>query len=108
MNRRDFLKDITSATMSLAMTMGAVELQAVGAGKHGYCEAPLATDLDEAKEIARAGLAAKTVFQGGLQQRCNKQHEHVYKFVQSGQLGQIAYGRAQHHERNSWRRVHPD
>lgn len=85
-----------------------IALDALAAGKHVYCEAPLATDLAEAKAIAKAGLDAKTFFQPGLQVRNNKQHLHVLKFVRAGALGQIADGRAQWHERKSWRQAWPD
>ena len=85
-----------------------IVLDALAAGKHVYCEAPLASDLDEARDIARAGMNAKTIFMPGLQVRSNKQHEHVLKFVRSGALGKLVSSRAQHHERSSWRQAHPD
>jgi predicted dehydrogenase len=78
-----------------------IVLDALAAGKHVYCEAPLAVDLDEAKAIAQAGAAAKTVFQPGLQYRSNKMHNHVAKFLLD--LGKVAEGRAQWHRRTSWR-----
>ena len=85
-----------------------IVLDALAAGKHVYCEMPLATDLSEARVIAQAGLKAKTIFMPGLQVRSNKQHEHVLKFVRSGALGKLVSSRAQHHVRNSWRQAHPD
>ena len=80
-----------------------IVLDALAAGKHVYCEAPLAVDLAEAKEIAKAALNAKSFFQAGLQARYNMQAHHVHKFVHAGSLGQITSGRAQYHERTSWR-----
>ena len=85
-----------------------IVIDAIAAGKHVYCEAPLATDLSEALDIARAGKNAKTIFMPGLQIRSNKQHEHVLKFVRSGALGKLVMSRAQHHDRTSWRQGHPD
>ena len=85
-----------------------IVLDAIAAGKHVYCEAPLASNLDEARDIAKAGLGAKTIFMPGLQVRSNKQHEHVLKFVRSGALGKLVSSRAQHHDRTSWRLAHPD
>lgn len=84
-----------------------IVLDALAAGKHVYCEAPLATDLDEAKLIAQAGAGAKTVFQAGLQSRSNKQHLHVLNFVRSGALGKAVGGRAQYHKKEDWRRAAP-
>ena len=80
-----------------------IALDAIAAGKHVYCEAPLANDLEEAKAIAIAGKNAKTVFQSGLIQRNNKQHRHVLKFVRGGDLGHLSGGHAQWHKRTSWR-----
>ena len=85
-----------------------ITLNAIAAGKHVYCEAPIANDLDEAKAIALAGLNSKNIFMPGLQVRSNKQHHHVMKFVRSGALGKLVYGRAQHHERTSWRQASGD
>ncbi len=85
-----------------------IVLDALQAGKHVYCEAPLASNIGEAQDIARAGLKAKTIFMPGLQVRSNKQHEHVLKFVRSGALGKLVSARAQHHDRTSWRQGHPD
>ncbi len=79
-----------------------IVIDALAAGKHVYCEAPLATDLAEARDIARAAKAAKTNFQSGLQQRANVQHKHVLKFVRGGDLGHLSGGSAQWHKRTSW------
>jgi predicted dehydrogenase len=84
-----------------------IAIAAVQAGKHVYCEAPLATTIDDARAIAKAGLASKQVFQVGQQARANPQHLHVHKFVKGGALGStIAQARAQWHRRDSWRRAH--
>jgi predicted dehydrogenase len=80
-------------------------LAALKAGKHVYCEAPLAHTIDDARIIAQAAVAAKDlVFHSGLQQRNNPQHLHVFKFVRTGALGDIATCRAYYHKRTSWLR----
>lgn len=84
-----------------------IALDAIAAGKHVYCEMPLSHDIAEAKTIALAGLGAKTTFQAGLQQRSNKQTHHVLKFIRSDALGTIVGGRAQWHNRTSWRQGWP-
>jgi len=84
-----------------------VTLDALAAGKHVYCEAPLSNTIEEAREIARAGKAAKTIFQPGLQARCNMQALHVGKFVHTGALGHLAEARAQWHSKTSWRAAAP-
>ena len=85
-----------------------IVLDAVAAGKHVYCEAPLAHTVEDAREIARAGKGLKGVFQSGLQNRCNLQTLHVGRFVHSGSLGKVTEARAQWHNKTSWRFAHPD
>ena len=62
-----------------------VALAALKAGKHVYCEAPLAGSIEDAREIALAGKAAKhLVFQAGLQMRSDKQRLFLLPFVRTG------------------------
>ena len=84
-----------------------IALAAIAADKHVYCEAPLASSIDEAKAIALAGQGCKKVFQAGLQGRSNPLYEHVLKFVRSGCLGNVAEAHAQCNKRQSWRRMAP-
>lgn len=83
-----------------------IVLAALQAGKHVYCEAPLASTIDDAKAIARAALAApKQTFHAGLQQRTNPQHNHVVGFIRTGALGKTAHLRSYWHKKTSWRRA---
>jgi predicted dehydrogenase len=84
-----------------------IALDAIAAGKHVYCEAPLAHTIEEARAIAKAAKAAKTVFQPGLQGRCNLQALHVEHFVRSLALGKMIEARAQYHNKTSWKFVYP-
>jgi predicted dehydrogenase len=83
-------------------------LAALQTGKHVYCEAPLATTVEDARAIATAGKGAKGVFQAGLQQRANPLYLHVVKFIRTGVLGTVAQARAQWHRKQSWRRAARD
>ncbi|MGB9618909.1 MAG: Gfo/Idh/MocA family protein [Armatimonadota bacterium] len=85
-----------------------IVLEAIAAGKHVYCEAPLAVTVEEAAEIARAGKGSSKVFQAGLQGRSNLLYKHVEKFVRSGCLGKTAAAYAQSNKRQQGRRTAPD
>jgi predicted dehydrogenase len=79
---------------------------ALAAGKHVYCEAPLAHTVEDARAIADAARAApEQVFQAGLQYRSDPQHRNVFQFVRSGAIGRAAAARAQWHRKRSWRRA---
>src|SRR5262249_12748490 len=78
------------------------------AGKHVYCEAPLANTIDDAREIAKAAQACKQqVFQAGLQLRSDKERTFLWPFIQSGALGRTLMVRAQWHKKQSWRLAAP-
>jgi predicted dehydrogenase len=85
-----------------------VVLDALAAGKHVYCEAPLAHTVEEARQIAIAGRDAKTIFQAGLQNRTNGQHHHVKHFVEIGAVGSISRCTAQWNQKSTWRRTAPN
>jgi predicted dehydrogenase len=85
-----------------------IALAALKAGKHVYCEAPLASSIDDAKAIASAARAAKQqVFQTGLQLRADPQRHFLVPFIRSGALGSFLSARAQFHKKQSWRATSP-
>lgn len=80
-------------------------LDALQAGKHVYCEAPLANNIEDARTIAQAGLAAQDqIFQAGMLYRTEPQYRSVYGFARSGAIGRPAMTRSQWHQKTSWRR----
>jgi predicted dehydrogenase len=86
-----------------------VTLAALKAGKHVYCEAPLAGSIEDAREIALAGKAAKHLaFQVGLQKRSDKQRLFLLPFVRTGALATTVMARAQWHKKTSWRSASPN
>jgi len=86
-----------------------IAIAALKAGKHVYCEAPLATTIEDAREIA---LAAKNsvgqVFQAGLQMRSSPQRLFLLPFIRSGALGKPVMARSQWHKKQSWRASSPN
>jgi predicted dehydrogenase len=102
-------KDITAVIIATPTHQHKeIALDAMKAGKHVYCEAPLANKLEDARAIASAAKAAKhIVFQGGLQMRAERQRQFLVPFVRAGSLGQWASARAQWHKKQSWRATSP-
>ena len=86
-----------------------IVLAALKAGKHVYCEAPLACSIEDAKEIAQAAKASvKQVFQSGLQVRCHPQRIFLLPYIRSGATGKNVTARAQWHKKQSWVRNSPN
>ncbi|MFT7676921.1 MAG: putative dehydrogenase [Planctomycetota bacterium] len=76
--------------------------EALAAGKHVYCEAPLATTLEDARAIAKAARSSGSVFQTGLLGRANPVYTLARTFVKAGAIRDVISMRAQHRVKNSW------
>lgn len=86
-----------------------IVLAALKAGKHVYCEAPLAHTLEDARAIAAAAKASvKSVFQAGLQGRSHPHRQYVIPFLLEGNAGEPICARAQSHQKKSWVQISPD
>jgi predicted dehydrogenase len=86
-----------------------IVIDALQAGKHVYCEAPIASTIQDARAIALAAKAAqKVVFQAGLQMRSDPQRHFLLTFIRSGAIGKTIKGRAQWHRKQSWRFTSPN
>ena len=86
-----------------------IVIAALQAGKHVYCEMPLAHTLEDARAIALAAKnAVGKVFQSGLQMRSDPQRHWLMPFIRSGALGKAVMARAQWHKKVSWRSTSPN
>lgn len=81
---------------------------ALAAGKHVYCEAPLAYTVEDARAIAAAAKKnPRYNFQAGLQRRADAQQPFTLKFIRAGAAGNLVKARAQWARKASWRRSAP-
>ena len=62
-------------------------LAAIGAGKHVYCEKPLATRSAGARRMAAAAETAGIRTQVGFNYLCNPMFACAYEMIQSGEIG---------------------
>lgn len=87
-----------------------IVLAALQAGKHVYCEAPIAATVDDARAIAQAAKdAGKLNFQSGLQARSDPQnHFLLVNHVRAASYGKPVMARSQWHKKQSWRRASPN
>jgi len=85
-----------------------IVIDALEAGKHVYCEAPIAHTIEDARAIAQAAKKAyKQHFQVGLQNRSDPQRSFLLEFIRVNAMGTNAMARAQWHKKQSWRRDSP-
>lgn len=81
-----------------------IVIDALAAGKHVYCEAPLANTVEDARAIATAARdAGAQVFQAGLALRSDPQRHFLLSFIRTGAIGKDVMARSQWHKKQSWR-----
>lgn len=81
----------------------AIALDCIAAGKHVYCETPLAHTVEDTAAIAAAAKGSSKVFAGGYQGRSNPVYSLARSFFKAGTLRQLSHLRAQDHKKTSWR-----
>jgi len=75
-----------------------IALAAIAAGKHVYCEKPLASRAGDAREMADAAEAAGIKTQVGFNYLCNPMMALARDLIASGELGEIRIYRGIHAE----------
>lgn len=78
-------------------------VDALSAGKHVYCEMPLAHTAEDAKAIATAAMSAKTVCAVGLEGRSNPVYKLARTFFRSDAVRESITIEAQNHQKTTWR-----
>jgi predicted dehydrogenase len=76
---------------------------ALAAGRHVYCESPLANTLEDARAMAAAALGAKTVAMAGFQARSNPLYQRARPLVRTDAVRDLISLQGQWHRKTSWR-----
>ncbi|USN99309.1 MAG: Gfo/Idh/MocA family oxidoreductase [Phycisphaeraceae bacterium] len=77
--------------------------QALQAGKHVYCEAPMAHTIEDCRAIVRAARGAATVFQPGLFARSDPVYQLARTFFRSDAVRDLVSMNASRAKKTSWR-----
>lgn len=72
-------------------------IAALKAGKHVYCEKPIATTPADIRDLVKAAKSANKVFQSGQQMRSYKQVGEAVRKIREGAIGDILMVKAQRH-----------
>lgn len=80
-----------------------IALDAAAAGKHIYCEAPLAHTVDDCRKIAAAAASSKSIFAVGLEGRSNPIYKLARTFYVSDSVREVCAIEAQSFQKTSWR-----
>jgi len=80
-----------------------IAIGCLSAGKHVYCEAPMASTIDDLKTMARASQGAKTALQVGHPGRSNPVYKLARSFYRSGSIDDLVSMSAHWHRKLSWR-----
>ena len=75
-----------------------MSLAAIAAGKHVHCEKPLATSVEDAREMTDAAEARGIKTQVGFNYLCNPMIGHAKAMIAAGELGEIRGYRGLHCE----------
>lgn len=80
-----------------------VAVDCLQAGRHVYCEAPLAATIDDCRAIAAAARSAPGLCQAGLQGRSDPVYKLAWSFFRSDAIRDLVSMRGQYHRKTSWR-----
>lgn len=84
-------KDIDGVVIATPDHWHAIQaIDASNAGKHVYCEKPMAHSVEEGRAMVKAARKNKIVFQTGSMQRSWKNFRHACELVRNGYLGKIS------------------
>ncbi|MDY7110202.1 MAG: Gfo/Idh/MocA family oxidoreductase [Planctomycetota bacterium] len=80
-----------------------IAVDALEAGRHVYCEAPLASTIDDCRAIVAAARNAPGLCQPGLQGRSDPVYKLAWSFYRADAIRSLVFMRGQYHRKTSWR-----
>ncbi|MFT3684647.1 MAG: Gfo/Idh/MocA family oxidoreductase [Phycisphaerales bacterium] len=80
-----------------------IATDAIAAGKHVYCEAPLAHTIEDAQAIAAAAAGSKKTFAVGYEGRANPVYQLARSFFKTDAFKDMIAMRQQFASKTSWR-----
>jgi len=80
-----------------------IALDAMSAGRHVYCEAPIASTIEDCRAMAQAAKNSKSVFHAALEGRSNPIYTLARSFFRSDSVRDLVSMRAQQHQKTTWR-----
>lgn len=100
----DKLKGVTAVIIATPTHLHKqIAMDCLQAGKHVYCEAPLAHTIDDCKALAAAAASAKSVFAVGLEGRSNPVYKLAWTFFRSDAVRDFVMAESQSFQKTSWR-----
>ncbi len=101
-------KDVSAVFIATPThTHRAIAEDAIAAGKHVYCEAPIASTVEDCQAMATAARNASTVCVAGLLGRSNPIYQLARTFYRSNSVRELITMRAQANEKTTWRNPAP-
>ena len=79
-----------------------IAIDALAAGKHVYCEAPLASTIEDCQAMAAAARTAQSVFHTGMHGRSNPIYKLARSFYRSDAVRDLISMRAQNNKKMTW------
>ena len=83
-------------------------IAALNVGLHVYCEAPMATDADDARGMIRTANEAQRLLQIGFERRSDPRYRFAVERLINPDNRDRLLGRITHLETQAYRRVHPE
>lgn len=111
LDHRELLEDTDVDAVIIATPFSHHEiaaLDALGAGKHVYCEKTMTMGVEGTHRVLRAFRDSDLIFQTGFQYHTSPLYRAAIEMINGGKIGDVAAVRCQWNRNGNWRRPVPD